>query len=282
MRETGCAVIGLAADRSAAPMTRPCAADPSPVRAATSDADPREAQRTSNRTLPAERALPPPQYPAILGDPLPSPHATAASPDCAARHRRRPWTRQNPPGPNQPGWLRSRSAPRRVECCCGHRRRSPRRTRRRGASETEPAAPPSASQAVRALRPLRRRAETIARPARVRIRSRKPCTLARRRLFGWKVRLLTGLLQDVGKCAAPHGSRGGRRIGRHVPHLGTVVHMTDPRYVVVRSMVKPPAHGLPHLPVLPVDNGWPKPSARSYAHILRRRRHHSTSRSRST
>lgn len=43
--------------------------------------------------------------------------------------------------------------------------------------------------AVRARRPLRRRLATISRPARVRIRSRKPCTRARRRLFGWKVRL---------------------------------------------------------------------------------------------
>jgi hypothetical protein len=32
----------------------------------------------------------------------------------------------------------------------------------------------------------------IARPALVRMRSRKPCVLARRRLFGWNVRLLTG------------------------------------------------------------------------------------------
>jgi hypothetical protein len=32
----------------------------------------------------------------------------------------------------------------------------------------------------------------MARPARVRMRSLKPCVLARRRLFGWKVRLLTG------------------------------------------------------------------------------------------
>ncbi len=31
----------------------------------------------------------------------------------------------------------------------------------------------------------------MARPARVRMRRRKPCVLARRRLFGWKVRLLT-------------------------------------------------------------------------------------------
>jgi len=38
---------------------------------------------------------------------------------------------------------------------------------------------------------LRRRAERMARPARVRIRKRKPCVFARRRLFGWNVRLLT-------------------------------------------------------------------------------------------
>src|SRR5690606_22966209 len=35
------------------------------------------------------------------------------------------------------------------------------------------------------VRPLPRRAARIARPARVRIRARKPCFLARRRLFGW-------------------------------------------------------------------------------------------------
>src|SRR6201996_3553671 len=45
------------------------------------------------------------------------------------------------------------------------------------------------NQAVSERRPLRRRFDTISRPARVRIRSRKPCTRARRRLFGWKVRL---------------------------------------------------------------------------------------------
>ena len=44
-------------------------------------------------------------------------------------------------------------------------------------------------QADSARRPLRRRPDTIARPARVRMRKRKPCTRARRRLFGWKVRL---------------------------------------------------------------------------------------------
>jgi hypothetical protein len=47
------------------------------------------------------------------------------------------------------------------------------------------------AQAASRVRPLRRRPARIARPARVRIRRRKPCVLCRRRLFGWKVRLLT-------------------------------------------------------------------------------------------
>jgi hypothetical protein len=37
---------------------------------------------------------------------------------------------------------------------------------------------------ARLLRPLRRRADRMLRPARVRMRSRNPCTLWRRRLFG--------------------------------------------------------------------------------------------------
>lgn len=57
--------------------------------------------------------------------------------------------------------------------------------------------PGAEPQTARLLRPLRRRADRIARPARVRIRSRKPCTLWRRRLFGWYVRLLTSSLQVV-------------------------------------------------------------------------------------
>lgn len=48
-----------------------------------------------------------------------------------------------------------------------------------------------ASQADRRLRPLLRRAARMARPARVRMRSRNPWVRDRRRLFGWKVRLLT-------------------------------------------------------------------------------------------
>jgi hypothetical protein len=46
-------------------------------------------------------------------------------------------------------------------------------------------------QALSRSRPLCLRAARTARPARVRIRSRKPCVFARRRLFGWNVRLLT-------------------------------------------------------------------------------------------
>lgn len=40
----------------------------------------------------------------------------------------------------------------------------------------------------------------MARPARVRMRSRKPWVLARRRLFGWKVRLLTRYSKNVGEA----------------------------------------------------------------------------------
>lgn len=46
-------------------------------------------------------------------------------------------------------------------------------------------------QADSSERPLRRRAARMARPARVLMRARKPWFLARRRLLGWKVRLLT-------------------------------------------------------------------------------------------
>ena len=53
-------------------------------------------------------------------------------------------------------------------------------------------------QAESSVRPLARRAERMPRPARVRMRARKPCFLARRRLLGWKVRLLMGSLPDLG------------------------------------------------------------------------------------
>jgi hypothetical protein len=76
--------------------------------------------------------------------------------------------------------------------------------------------PRTSDQAESCSRPLRRRAAMIARPARVRIRNRKPWVLALRRLFGWKVRLLTTdstIMLSEGTRTAPgrHGSRRGRR-----------------------------------------------------------------------
>ena len=64
-----------------------------------------------------------------------------------------------------------------------------------GQRELRAAAHPGLGRQDQALswsRPLRLRAARMARPARVRMRSRKPCVFARRRLFGWNVRLLTG------------------------------------------------------------------------------------------
>ena len=71
-------------------------------------------------------------------------------------------------------------------------RRPWRKTRHVAAvGRSPPACLPESDQADRRARPLARRADRIARPARVRIRSRKPWVFERRRLFGWKVRLLT-------------------------------------------------------------------------------------------
>lgn len=59
------------------------------------------------------------------------------------------------------------------------------------------------AQTARLLRPLRRREDKTARPARVRMRSRNPCTLWRRRLFGWYVRLLTSSLRFCSGAVTP-------------------------------------------------------------------------------
>lgn len=52
-------------------------------------------------------------------------------------------------------------------------------------------------QADSSERPLRRRAAMMARPARVLMRARKPWVRLRRRLLGWKVRLVTGITPFV-------------------------------------------------------------------------------------
>lgn len=92
---------------------------------------------------------------------------------------------------------------------------------------------PVAPQAEILLRPLARRADRMERPARVRIRRRKPCTLARRRVLGWKVRLLTVVSVEMcGPTVGPvvrwsWGLRfGPPERGRSLPE-GTVVVQAD-------------------------------------------------------
>jgi hypothetical protein len=87
---------------------------------------------------------------------------------------------------------------------CGTEFRRPRHPVARRKHRADPAS----YYAVSLRRPLPRRLATIARPARVRIRSRNPCTRARRRLLGWKVRL--PLATAVTPCCVwqPHRAQG--------------------------------------------------------------------------
>jgi hypothetical protein len=72
------------------------------------------------------------------------------------------------------------------------------------------------------LRPLRRRAARIARPARVRMRRRNPWVFARRRLFGWKVRLLTTGSPDTARQS--YCPRRGLTARRTHPQLTGDLH----------------------------------------------------------
>jgi hypothetical protein len=70
----------------------------------------------------------------------------------------------------------------------------------------------------------------MARPARVRMRRRKPCVLARRRLFGWKVRLLTWISVGCG-ASSTSGRRRGARVGLAVADataIGKPMESQDP------------------------------------------------------
>jgi hypothetical protein len=125
--------------------------------------------------------------------------AAAGGPGCAQPTIPRPGSRRNPPWLSRP--CRAAAAGGRTAAAYRHGCpcRQPPRTPPGAASGQLRVAPAiTAGQRARAgqtltrARPFRRRAERTARPARVRIRSRNPCTLARRRLFGWNVRLLTG------------------------------------------------------------------------------------------
>jgi hypothetical protein len=72
-------------------------------------------------------------------------------------------------------------------------------------------------QALSFSRPLCRRAARTARPARVRMRRRKPCVFARRRLFGWNVRLLTGAPGKRSRLWARVTTACGSRIPHRLP-----------------------------------------------------------------
>ncbi len=67
-------------------------------------------------------------------------------------------------------------------------------------------------QADSSMRPLRRRAARMARPARVRMRNRNPWVLARRRLFGWNVRLPL-LTASFSRCLVLGSHRGVAAVG---------------------------------------------------------------------
>ena len=127
-------------------------------------------------------------------------------------------------------------------------------------------------QADSSTRPLRRRAARMARPARVCIRSRKPWVFARRRLFGWKVRLLTGISPLSGTAGmasetavlsttdplAPlrtQTCRGAARNGRNPPDG---VKGTDSRADGSNSAARDPA-----VPAGPTRRPWSLPRSRS-------------------
>ena len=80
-------------------------------------------------------------------------------------------------------------------------------------------------------RPLRRRAARIERPARVRMRRRKPCFLARLRLLGWKVRLLTSSLRFLGCGRTTVRSHKKRRCESRPP--STPVHKSQKIFKII-------------------------------------------------
>ena len=90
------------------------------------------------------------------------------------------------------------------------------------------------NQAEMLARPLRRRLARMLRPARVRMRRRKPCFLARRRLFGWYVRLLTGR-SFVTMWPNPAAVQKWELFHTKRP---SIIDGTKQRYAVVVNLVK--------------------------------------------
>jgi hypothetical protein len=71
----------------------------------------------------------------------------------------------------------------------------------------------------------------MARPARVRMRSRKPWVFARRRVFGWKVRLLTRYSKNVG-VGTPSVLDDAVKVGRSKQRLALPTRGPAPLVVV--------------------------------------------------
>jgi len=76
--------------------------------------------------------------------------------------------------------------------------------------------PIKSGQAVNRWRPFKRRDLMMARPARVRMRARKPCLRARRRVLGWYVRF-TGELRGDRQGEPKRGGHRPRAAGRNAP-----------------------------------------------------------------
>lgn len=98
-------------------------------------------------------------------------------------------------------------------------------------SAADPVSRGDHTYAETSARPLRRRAARIERPARVRMRRRKPCFLARLRLLGWKVRLLTSSLRFLGCGRTTMRSHKKRRYESRPP--STPVHKSQKIFKII-------------------------------------------------
>jgi hypothetical protein len=212
---------------------------------------PRPGRRTTPRRTTGARGRRPGCRPVGRGAALPSQHADGGGPGsaeprcpppCSQRIRHVEDRRSRPP---PAGGEPPRAATRAVRT---GRRDGSRRTGGAGSTLAARGGHRRAGRSGRG-RPLPRRAAMIARPARVRIRRRKPCFLCRRRLFGWNVRLLTGMTpvtRDHRMSTNPLiGSVQGacpahrRRNPQGAQHETAGSTPTDPRYVAACGQVKP-------------------------------------------
>ncbi len=105
------------------------------------------------------------------------------------------------------------------------------------------------------MRPLRRRAATIARPARVRIRTRNPWVLARWRLLGWNVRLLTVVSRpvEVGISRCAGGSGRWAAVGRPLSEAHGVTGRMGMRKRPRHEQGRVPRYGSPGTGVKPAS-----------------------------